>query len=357
MAALSRSFGMVGLVLLRGGVRHSIPDRRQDATRRSEARPGNALGCHRRRERDRRRGARRRRAGRPGRGGGRCIGGHARPRDDRERRSALREELGARATDGLRACNRCRARRDHERDFAARRGRLRAALRSGKCGPVRRAARCNAARAAGTAGRRRHVGRPRTSARPCRQEHRAVPEPTGTRVRIAVLTGGVGGSRFLCGLVDAVDPAEVTAIVNVGDDVEVLGLSVSPDLDSVLYALAGLADEERGWGRAEETWHAVETVEALGGEAWFRLGDHDLGLHLVRTQARREGQSLSVVSVRLAAAFGVEATILPASDDTLRTWLDTPNGSFPFQEWFVARSQRVLVVRVIVPWVARAVTP
>lgn len=173
-------------------------------------------------------------------------------------------------------------------------------------------------------------------------------------MRIAVLTGGVGGSRFLCGLVDAVDPAEVTAIVNVGDDVEVLGLSVSPDLDSVLYALAGLADEERGWGRAEETWHALETVEALGGEAWFRLGDHDLGLHLVRTQARREGQSLSVVSVRLAAAFGVEATILPASDDTLRTWLDTPNGSFPFQEWFVARRHRDLVDRVRVEGAASA---
>lgn len=165
-------------------------------------------------------------------------------------------------------------------------------------------------------------------------------------MRIAVLTGGGGGSRFLCGLVDAVDPAEVTAIVNVGDDFEVLGLSVSPDLDSVLYGLAGLADEERGWGRAEETWHALETVEALGGEAWFRLGDRDLGLHLVRTHARQDGQPLSAVTARLAAALGVEATILPASDDTLRTWLDTPNGTFPFQEWFVARRHRDPVDRV-----------
>src|SRR5213592_5087342 len=114
-------------------------------------------------------------------------------------------------------------------------------------------------------------------------------------MRIAVLTGGVGGSRFLCGLVDAVDPADVTAIVNVGDDLEVLGLSVSPDLDSVLYALAGLADEERGWGRADETWNALTAVEALGGEAWFRLGDRDLGLHLVRTQALRAGDPLSTV--------------------------------------------------------------
>jgi LPPG:FO 2-phospho-L-lactate transferase len=165
-------------------------------------------------------------------------------------------------------------------------------------------------------------------------------------VRIAVLTGGVGGARFLCGLVDAVDPAGVTAIVNVGDDLEVLGLAVSPDLDSVLYALAGVADEERGWGRANETWHALETVEALGGEAWFRLGDRDLGVHLVRTQARQAGHPLSAVTARLVAALGVEATLLPATDEPLRTWLDTPNGSFSFQEWFVARRHRDPVDRV-----------
>jgi LPPG:FO 2-phospho-L-lactate transferase len=140
--------------------------------------------------------------------------------------------------------------------------------------------------------------------------------------------------------VDAVDPAELTAIVNVGDDLEVLGLAVSPDLDSVLYALAGVSDEDRGWGRADETWNALETVEALGGEAWFRLGDRDLGVHLVRTQARQAGQPLSAVTARLAAALGVESTLLPASDEPVRTWLDTPNGSFSFQEWFVARRHR-----------------
>jgi LPPG:FO 2-phospho-L-lactate transferase len=165
-------------------------------------------------------------------------------------------------------------------------------------------------------------------------------------VRIAVLTGGVGGARFLQGLVDAVDPADVTAIVNVGDDLEVLGLAVSPDLDSVLYALAGVADEERGWGRADETWHALETVAALGGETWFRLGDRDLGVHLVRTQARNAGQPLSAVTARLAAALGLEATLLPATDEPLRTWLDTPNGSFAFQDWFVARRHRDPVDRV-----------
>jgi LPPG:FO 2-phospho-L-lactate transferase len=129
-------------------------------------------------------------------------------------------------------------------------------------------------------------------------------------------------------------------IGNVGDDVEVLGLHVSPDLDSILYALAGLADEGRGWGRAEESWRALETVRELGGEEWFALGDLDLGLHLVRTQALRSGEPLSTVTARLAAALGVETPLLPATDDVLRTWLDTPAGPFPFQEWFVARGHR-----------------
>ena len=106
-------------------------------------------------------------------------------------------------------------------------------------------------------------------------------------MKVAVLSGGVGGARFLRGVVSVVDPADVTVIGNVGDDVEVLGLHVSPDLDSILYALAGVADEERGWGRADETWNALEAAGELGGEAWFRLGDRDIGLHLVRTQALR----------------------------------------------------------------------
>jgi LPPG:FO 2-phospho-L-lactate transferase len=165
-------------------------------------------------------------------------------------------------------------------------------------------------------------------------------------VNVAVLSGGVGGARFLRGLVDAVDPAGVTAIVNVGDDLEVLGLSVSPDLDSVVYALAGLADEERGWGRAEETWNALGTVAMLGGEDWFRLGDRDLGLHLVRTQSLRAGEPLSALTARLTASLGLETTILPATDEPLRTWLDTPNGSFPFQQWFVSRAHRDPVDRV-----------
>ncbi len=130
-------------------------------------------------------------------------------------------------------------------------------------------------------------------------------------MKVALLSGGVGGARFACGLVSAVDPSDVTVIGNVGDDLDVLGLAVSPDLDSILYALAGLHDEERGWGRAGETWEALETVSALGGEDWFRLGDRDLGLHLVRTQALRAGEPLSTVTARLARALGVEAADPP----------------------------------------------
>ncbi|HEX4931429.1 MAG TPA: 2-phospho-L-lactate transferase [Gaiellaceae bacterium] len=159
-------------------------------------------------------------------------------------------------------------------------------------------------------------------------------------MNVVLLSGGVGGGRFARGLVSAVDPAGVTVIGNVGDDLDVIGLAVSPDLDSILYALAGLHDEERGWGRAGETWEALATVSSLGGEDWFRLGDRDLGLHLVRTQALRAGEPLSAVTARLARALGVEATILPATDDRLRTWINTAAGSFLFQEWFVARGHR-----------------
>ena len=159
-------------------------------------------------------------------------------------------------------------------------------------------------------------------------------------MKVVLLSGGVGGARFARGLVAAAGGPNVTVIGNVGDDVEVLGLSVSPDLDSIVYALAGVNDEERGWGREDETWEALGAVSALGGEDWFRLGDRDLGLHLVRTQALSAGEPLSAVTDRIARRFGIEARILPATDDRLRTWLDTPAGSFPFQEWFVARGHR-----------------
>jgi LPPG:FO 2-phospho-L-lactate transferase len=159
-------------------------------------------------------------------------------------------------------------------------------------------------------------------------------------MKVTVLSGGVGGARFLRGVVSVVDPADVVVVGNVADDLEILGLHVSPDLDSVLYALAGLADDERGWGRAGETWNALGTVGELGGESWFGLGDRDIGLHLVRTQLLREGAPLSAVTARLVEALGLRFALLPATDEPLRTFVETPAGTFPFQTWFVARGHR-----------------
>jgi LPPG:FO 2-phospho-L-lactate transferase len=137
-----------------------------------------------------------------------------------------------------------------------------------------------------------------------------------------------------------VDSDNISIVGNVADDLEVLGLHVSPDLDSILYGLAGLSDDERGWGRAAETWNALETVGELGGESWFRLGDRDLGLHLVRTQLLREGMALSDATARLARSLGLQCRLLPATDYPLRTFVETPAGTFPFQMWFVARGHR-----------------
>ncbi len=159
-------------------------------------------------------------------------------------------------------------------------------------------------------------------------------------MNVVLLSGGVGGARFARGLVDVLEPADLTVVGNVGDDLEVLALHVSPDLDSILYALAGISDEERGWGRADETWNALDSVAALGGDTWFRLGDRDLGLHLLRTEALRRGEPLSAVTARLARAVGVRARLLPATDGRLRTWIETAAGTFSFQDWFVRRGHR-----------------
>jgi LPPG:FO 2-phospho-L-lactate transferase len=153
----------------------------------------------------------------------------------------------------------------------------------------------------------------------------------------AVLCGGLGGSRFVDAVARAAGPEQVTAIVNVGDDVEILGLHVSPDLDTVLYTLAGLLDEERGWGVRDETTNALELAGRLGGETWFTLGDRDIGLHLVRSRLLREGVPLSEATRRLAESLRVEVRLLPASDDPVRTFLTTAAGELDFQTWFVAR--------------------
>jgi LPPG:FO 2-phospho-L-lactate transferase len=159
-------------------------------------------------------------------------------------------------------------------------------------------------------------------------------------VNVTVLSGGVGGARFLRGVVAVVDPGNVSIVGNVADDIEVLGLRVSPDLDSILYTLTGRSDEERGWGRANETWQALESVAELGGESWFRLGDRDIGLHLVRTELLRAGSTLSEATERIARALGLEPALLPATNEPVRTFVETPAGTFPFQTWFVARAHR-----------------
>jgi LPPG:FO 2-phospho-L-lactate transferase len=159
-------------------------------------------------------------------------------------------------------------------------------------------------------------------------------------MNVCVLSGGFGGAKFVRALVETLGGPNVSAIVNVGDDLEALGVHVSPDLDSVLYALAGVMDERRGWGRDDETWNALETVSRLGGDDWFKLGDRDLGLHLLRTQALRSGEPLSSFTARVSRSLGVDATLLPATDDELRTFVVTAAGTFDFQEWFVARGHR-----------------
>jgi LPPG:FO 2-phospho-L-lactate transferase len=155
--------------------------------------------------------------------------------------------------------------------------------------------------------------------------------------RFTVLCGGLGGSRFVDSLARAAGPETVTAVGNVGDDVEILGLHVSPDLDTVLYTLAGLLDEERGWGVREESYAALEQVARLGGETWFTLGDRDIGLHLVRSEALRAGLPLSATFARLAEPLGVGVLLLPVTDDRLRTRLTTADGELDFQTWFVRR--------------------
>jgi LPPG:FO 2-phospho-L-lactate transferase len=157
-------------------------------------------------------------------------------------------------------------------------------------------------------------------------------------VKVALLSGGGGGARFARGLADALPAGDLTVVGNVGDDVEILGLHVSPDLDGLLYTLAGMVDEERGWGRAGESWTVLASAGAWGGDEWFRLGDLDIGLHLVRREMFDAGVPLSRVTAHLAERASLSTRIVPATDDRLRTHVHTPSGSFPFQEWFVGRA-------------------
>ncbi len=155
--------------------------------------------------------------------------------------------------------------------------------------------------------------------------------------RIVALAGGVGGAKLAHGLAQVLPPQDLTVIVNTGDDFEHLGLSISPDLDTVCYTLAGLANFETGWGRADESWNAIANVKRLGGPDWFNLGDQDLGTHLERTRRLREGQPLSQITRDFCKAWGVDVTVLPMSDQPVRTIVETDQGDLAFQEYFVHR--------------------
>jgi LPPG:FO 2-phospho-L-lactate transferase len=165
-------------------------------------------------------------------------------------------------------------------------------------------------------------------------------------VRIAALAGGTGAAKLLRGLAACVDQASLTIVGNTGDDAEIWGLHVSPDLDSVMYALAGVLDTRRGWGRADETFHGLAAMAVYGAPTWFGLGDRDLATHLARTRALASGQPLSRVTAALAHALGVRARLVPMSDDRVRTVIRTPDGPLAFQEYFVRDKAMVEVVGV-----------
>lgn len=161
---------------------------------------------------------------------------------------------------------------------------------------------------------------------------------------ITVLAGGVGAARLLAGLIQIVDPAELIAVVNTGDDLVLHGLEISPDLDTVTYTLSGAIDPERGWGLAGETWQAMESLRRFGGEAWFNLGDRDLGTHLYRTTRRHEGATLTEVTAEITAAWNLGLRLLPVTDDPLRTRVTVEgDGEISFQEYFVQRQHSVAV--------------
>lgn len=164
-----------------------------------------------------------------------------------------------------------------------------------------------------------------------------IPSHSSAAPRVIALAGGVGGARLADGLAQVLPPENLTIIVNTGDDFEHLGLYICPDLDTVCYTLAGLANPATGWGRADETWQALESLGALGGPTWFHLGDRDLGLHLERTRRLRMGQSLSQVTQHFCRALGIAPEVLPMTDDAMPTWVYTTEGELPFQEYFVRR--------------------
>lgn len=156
-------------------------------------------------------------------------------------------------------------------------------------------------------------------------------------MKITALAGGVGGAKLANGLAQLLPPEDLTVIVNTGDDFEHLGMYICPDLDTVCYTLAGLANPETGWGRVDESWNAFNNLEKLGGPAWFRLGDSDLATHLERTRRLKEGRLLSQITKEFCVAWNVKSAVLPMTNSPVRTMVDTEEGELAFQEYFVHR--------------------
>ncbi|MBS0561780.1 MAG: 2-phospho-L-lactate transferase [Proteobacteria bacterium] len=161
---------------------------------------------------------------------------------------------------------------------------------------------------------------------------------------VVALSGGIGGAKLVLGLSRVLPPEDLLVVANTGDDFEHLGLSISPDIDTVAYTLSGLANPELGWGRRDETWSFMETLGALGGETWFRLGDRDLALHVERTRRLRAGDSLTAITADVCARLGIACRVVPMSDDPVRTRVRSETGWIDFQDYFV-RQQCAPVVR------------
>jgi LPPG:FO 2-phospho-L-lactate transferase len=153
--------------------------------------------------------------------------------------------------------------------------------------------------------------------------------------RIVAISGGVGGAKLVLGLAAVLEPEQLLVVANTGDDFEHLGLTVCPDIDTIVYTLSGFADPDRGWGVAGESWHCLEALERLGGPGWFRIGDRDLAMHLQRSLLLRQGLTLGEVTARLAGRLGVRHGVVPMSDDPLRTIVETDAGELGFQQYFV----------------------
>ncbi len=158
---------------------------------------------------------------------------------------------------------------------------------------------------------------------------------TESGVECLALSGGIGGAKLVVGLARILDPARLLVVANTGDDFEHLGLHVSPDIDTLVYTLSGLANPETGWGRADETWTFMAALEALGGETWFQLGDADLAMHVERSRRLCAGESLGAITADFCTRFGVAVRIVPMSDEPVRTVVETANGPLDFQHYFV----------------------